>query len=689
MRFKQAFGSNPHRTGVLLTTVAVVAAVAATAAPSDGSPPAPGARVHAWVKHSVFTAELGLPHPAGVAYSPRDGALLIAGQRSGGGTSLLATNTAGRRIASVSLPEDLSAAAITVDPATGELVGLAGDSLVFVDEADAAAGSVAVSHRSAHALPAGTTGLAFDVVHHRLFALDAGARRVVVLALPAGGGVARVGEISLAALPAGRVAGLAYRSSDGLIYVAMPARSGLYALDSSGAVRASYDLSGVPVSWLGSMTFAPTADPTDAGGQTSLYLADAGSSTVNGAITEVYLTAAATVPATATATLVNTIASSGFAPPSPDPAGIAYLPASDKLLMSDSEVEEMTIFQQANLWTLSRTGTVSGTGLTTAFSREPTGISYDTRTGNLWVSDDDQQKIFQLVAGPDAKFGTGDDSWTSFSASKAGDLDPEDVTIDTDTGDLFLIDGVGAEVWQISSGQNQRFDGVPPTGDDMVSHFDIGVYGAGDPEGIYYSPDRGTLFVVDSASHRVYELTTAGDLVNSVDITAAGGNAEASITMAPSTAGTGASFYITDRRQDNDSHPDENDGRIYEMLPNLPEGGNTPPHVIAGADETLAFGQTRRSPGRAPSRSPIRRRPAPAWRSARPAATRCASPPATANWLPSTNSSCASTAPTRTLSGTPASRPARRAGAQAGVRAAPASPSPRSPPGTAAHTLRR
>jgi len=593
MRIRPAAVRTPlRRWAVLLTVAGVVAVMAAATTPSSASPPASGARVHAWVKHTVLTAELGIAHPTGVAYSPRDGALLVAGQRSGGGTSLLATNTAGRHIASVSLPEDLSAAAVTVDPATSQLVGLTGDSLVLVDEPEAAAGSVAAAHRSAHALPVRTTGLAFDVVGRHLLALDAGARKVAVLAWPAGGRLARVGEISLTALPVGRVAGLAYNAAEGLIYVAMPARVALYALDWSGTVRASYDLGGVHVTRLQSMTFAPTADPTDASDATSLYVADGGNRTVNGAITEVYLSAAATVPVTATATLVNTIATSAFSPPSPDPAGITYLPASDKLLMSDSEVDEMTIFQQVNLWGLGRTGTVSGTGVTTLFSHEPTGISYDTRTGNLWASDDDQQKIFQLVAGPDGRFGTGDDSWTSFSASKAGDLDPEDVTIDTDTGDLFLIDGVGAEVWQISAGQNQRFDGVPPTGDDVVSHFDIGVYGAGDPEGIHYSPDRGTLFVVDSTSHRVYELTTAGDLVNSVDITAAGGNAEASITMAPSTAGTGTSFYITDRRQDNDSHPDENDGRIYEMLPNLPEGGNTPPHVIAGADETLAFGQT-------------------------------------------------------------------------------------------------
>ena len=36
---------------------------------------------------------------------------------------------------------------------------------------------------------------------------------------------------------------------------------------------------------------------------------------------------------------------------SPDPAGIAYLPAQDRLLISDSEVNEMPLFQGFNLYT--------------------------------------------------------------------------------------------------------------------------------------------------------------------------------------------------------------------------------------------------------------------------------------------------------------------------------------------------
>jgi hypothetical protein len=52
-------------------------------------------------------------------------------------------------------------------------------------------------------------------------------------------------------------------------------------------------------------------------------------------------------------------------------------------------------------------------------------------------------------------------------------------------------------VFRVSPGDNGTFDGVPPTGDDAASHFDVGLFGAEDCEGLGYDADRDTLLVVD------------------------------------------------------------------------------------------------------------------------------------------------------------------------------------------------
>ena len=55
-------------------------------------------------------------------------------------------------------------------------------------------------------------------------------------------------------------------------------------------------------------------------------------------------------------TLVQTIDTSTYSPSSPDPSGIVYMPAQDRLLISDSEVNETGLYQGFNLFTATRTG---------------------------------------------------------------------------------------------------------------------------------------------------------------------------------------------------------------------------------------------------------------------------------------------------------------------------------------------
>ena len=146
-----------------------------------------------------------------------------------------------------------------------------------------------------------------------------------------------------------------------------------------------------------------------------------------------------------TATLVRMTALSQLSPPAPDSSGIVYMSDVDRLLVVDSEVNEMPLYQGVNMWQISRAGTAQfDTGTTLGFSKEPTGVAYDPVGKRVFVSDDDKERVFVLTAGPDLRFGTADDVVTFFSSSAFGNLDVEDVTYDTSTGDLFLTEGNAA-----------------------------------------------------------------------------------------------------------------------------------------------------------------------------------------------------------------------------------------------------
>jgi hypothetical protein len=270
---------------------------------------------------------------------------------------------------------------------------------------------------------------------------------------------------------------------------------------------------------------------------------------------------------TGSAFLVQTIETWRFFPPSPDPAGITYLGHVGTLLISDSEVNEMSIFMGVNLFETSLSDSVVGTSTTTAFSNEPTGVSWNPTNHHLFVSDDDQKEVFEVDPGPDRRYGTADDIVTSFDTAVFGSDDPEGVTYDSSQGVLFIADGLNAEVYRVSPGNNGVFDGVPPAGDDQVTSFDTAVHGLLDPEGIAYDSDSGHLYIAGEPVTLVFHMTTTGTLLRTVDISAANARRPAGLAFAPSSVTPGQmNLWIVDRGVDNNSDPNENDGKVYEFL---------------------------------------------------------------------------------------------------------------------------
>ncbi|TWD84439.1 PKD domain-containing protein [Kribbella amoyensis] len=305
-----------------------------------------------------------------------------------------------------------------------------------------------------------------------------------------------------------------------------------------------------------------------------------------------FLSASPATAATVSATLVRTVLTSNFNPPVPDPSGITYLSGRDRLMISDAEVDEVALYAGVNLFETTRSGVLQTTGVTTAYTKEPAGVGYNPANGHLFVSDDDQFRTYELVAGPDGRYGTGDDTRTTFSTALFQSQDPEEVEFFPPTGELFVLDGADTDVHRVSPGPNGVFDGIAPAGDDLDTEFDVGRYGVRDPEGIGYHPGRNTLLVIDSASETAYEFNRNMMLINRIDISASNQVFAAGITVAPASNNSGQwNLYLVDRGVDNDTNPNENDGKLYEMAVNLPPIPNLPPVVSVGPDKPVHVGE--------------------------------------------------------------------------------------------------
>jgi hypothetical protein len=367
----------------------------------------------------------------------------------------------------------------------------------------------------------------------------------------------RISYIDLSQIGPIQLQGIAFNAANGHFYILSPITKQLYELTEKGQVITTYDLSNFDFINPQSMVIAPSADETDDPLEVSLYIADTGIDTQQnsdrsqrlGKIVELSFNEhveSRFLEATSTTCLIQTIDTSEFDPPSPDPAGLVYLSHIDRILISDSEVNEYNYFANANLFEITRDwqpGDPISTGDTTSFSDEPTGVAFNPNNGHYYFSDDTVKQVYD--------YDPGADTFTSFEPTFS---DPEGIAFGTIGGldYLFVAHGGSAEVAQYTL-----------TG-SLVSNFDVEQYGITDPEGVEFNPESGTLFVIDSAGiGEIIETTIRGTLIRTIDISAASAVKPAGITFAPGSLDPSImNIYIVDRNSDGASPID---GRMYEL----------------------------------------------------------------------------------------------------------------------------
>jgi uncharacterized protein YjiK len=584
----------------------------------DGQDAAPFARQ----VQTVDADDLGVVHPTALTYAPQTDLFMVGAASTVEDLELAQLSQLRDRVGTLVVPMALGDAALNTvfDPTIDRLLVLAGDELLEVQVGAAPGSATSETFDVSGFGVVGARGMSVDPVSGALYILDGVASRVIHVepGIDRGFADASIAVLDLGDAGMGVLHGIAFNPSDGHLYVLEPERQLLHELTTGGQRVATRDLSAFSLGESQGMVFAPSADSTDDPSELSLYIADSGawhsSGTLAGGVTEITFirpprplapsssSSLQRIMFAGPSSLVNVTETSQYdqqgAPnPSPDPSGIGYI-ENNRLLISDGEVNEMPMYNGANLFEINLDGTLITTATTVGvFSTEPTGVSgINPSNGAIYVSDDTGSRdITEVLPGPDGTLWTGDDIITEFSAgdfSPPGN-DPEGIAYAPALNALFIADGVNNEIYQVLPGANGVFDGPPGGGgDDVVTSFDTESAGLLDPEGVEYDRSDGTLLAGGKPSNLLFQFAVDGTLLSTIDVSeavAAGKGSTAGLAIAPSSQGPGTSVYIVDRGVDNNSDPDENDGQLFEMSGISGPPVNQPPIVNAGPDQTVTL----------------------------------------------------------------------------------------------------
>ncbi|WOH46946.1 Calx-beta domain-containing protein [Bradyrhizobium sp. sBnM-33] len=194
---------------------------------------------------------------------------------------------------------------------------------------------------------------------------------------------------------------------------------------------------------------------------------------------------------------------------STDPAGIAYVPGMG-FFVSDSEVEESPFFRTQDLWKLQPDGTLVQSFSVLNFTNEPTGLAFDSSTGRLYISDDDQRKIVWVnPADPTVKLGQSADT------RLVNIVDPEDVAVNPTNSHLFIANGTGN-----SSNGGPFGAAIVETNDAVTQVYSVIRLPAEikDPEALAYDASHDVFYVGGGFSPNIWVVDRSGNILQKLDV---------------------------------------------------------------------------------------------------------------------------------------------------------------------------
>ena len=258
---------------------------------------------------------------------------------------------------------------------------------------------------------------------------------------------------------------------------------------------------------------------------------------------------------------------------STDPTDIAYNPATGGYFLVDSEVDEKPFYATKNMFKLDGEGKLQ-TGISlTSFTKEPTGVTvWVTSTGaqHLFITDDNTKRVYEVdAANPGVVL-------SSFSTTTFGCEDPEDISINPNNGNLFILSENDHRIYEVT--QTGALVSTIRLPDTFVPIPDPNASDSG-AEGLAYDSVNDVFYVVGGWSTDIFIVNRSGQVIDTIDVLAQYPNENGlrvygkGLELGPSSDGSGnLSLWVTDYGLDQKA-----DGRLIEIMLDRPSPPPPPP----------------------------------------------------------------------------------------------------------------
>jgi DNA-binding beta-propeller fold protein YncE len=200
------------------------------------------------------------------------------------------------------------------------------------------------------------------------------------------------------------------------------------------------------------------------------------------------------------------------------PDGLAVDPRTGDLYIADSGHEMIEQVNPAGTLSI-----VAGTGIdgsptpgpaTQSDLNDPSGLAFNPRTGNLYISDSANNVVERVTAAGRLSIvaGTGTQGPPTAGPATQSDLwSPSGVTVDPRTGDLFIADAGNNMVERVTHAGKLSI--VAGTGDEAPPSPGPATASAlRAPSGVTVDPRTGDLYIADTYNYEVEQVTADGTL---------------------------------------------------------------------------------------------------------------------------------------------------------------------------------